>query len=341
MAMKSKKDDIVSITHKDLTARVAKIAEQSIAKNKAKTEPIPDNALLEVTESSSTQVRTVMRPVRHPQLDLFIADLFNIEASIYNEISSLEYPLFSLKSSKSTIIYSNEKLGFRMKIVPSAEFGTPTVYDADVWVYAISKLIKAAAEGKPIERTIRFTAYDFLVSTNRATTKQEYERLINSIKRLHYTSISTTHEWSKNHLRPKFVPVDVDQELRGFHYIEEYKIFRNKKTKRLEAIEITLPNWLFEAVEKRAVLKLSNDYFRISSPLHRRIYEISRKHCGRQPEFKISLAVLREKTASTSSPKLFKQMIKQLQSSDMPDYTFELDEYWDIVTIRPKQEECK
>ncbi len=337
--MKSKKDDIVSITHKDLTARVAKIAEQSIAKNKEKTETIPDNALLEVTESSSTQVRTIMRPVRHPQLDLFIADLFNIEANIYGEMSSLEFPLFSLKSSKNTITYSNESMGFFMKIVPSAEFGTPTVYDADVWVYAISKLIKAAAEGKHIERTIRFTAYDFLVSTNRDTAKKEYDRLINSIKRLHYTSISTTHEWSKMHIKPKFV--HVDQELRGFHYIDEYKIFRNKKTKRLEAIEITLPNWLFEAVEKRAVLKLSNDYFRISSPLHRRIYELSRKHCGRQPEFKISLAVLREKTASTSSPKLFKQMIKQLQNSDMPDYTFELDEYFDIVTIRPKQEECK
>lgn len=325
----------MSITHSShltLADRVKKIGEQSIAKNKAKTDTI------EVTESSSVKVKPVMRPTKHPQLDLFIADIFNISENIYNDMASLEFPLFSLKSSKEVRVYENKSIGFTLSITPSVTLGTPTIYDADVWIFAISKLIKAVNEGKPIDRTIRFTAYDFLISTNRDTSQKEYERLLTSLRRLHSTSITTTHEWSDIHKRPKFVPADTntDQLIKGFHFIDDYKIYRNKHTKKLEAIEITLSNWLFRAIEKRAVLKMSNDYFRISSPLHRRIYEISRKHCGNQPEFKISLAVLREKTASTATHKKFKQMIKQLQNSDMPDYTFELDEYFDIVTIRPK-----
>lgn len=279
--------------------------------------------------------KPVMRPIKHRQQDLFIADFFDLAGNFYGDMASLEFPIFALKSSKEVRTY--KRGDFKLQIIPSSQYGTPTIYDADLWIYAISKLIKAINAGEQVNPTIRFTAYDFLVTTERDTAKKEYDRLVTSLKRLHQSSMQTTHEWSKDSKKPKFVPVEIDAQIRGFHFIESYAIGRNKKTKRMEYIEIELPNWLYEAVEKRAVLKLSPDYFRIDKPLHRRLYEIARKHCGTsQPSFAISVKLLKEKTGSTSDIRKFRYQLKQLQASPLPEYDFKLDDYQDTVIITPR-----
>ena len=311
MAMKSKKDAIMSLTQKALLQKLTDI------------------------EKAFKEKRTVMKENKNIQQDLFLADEYAILNDFSQEMTALGYPIFALKSSKEERLY--QKDGFALSIRPGLN-GTPTIYDADVWVYAISKLIKAVNKGETIHRTIRFTAYDFLKITNRDTSKKEYERLIQSLQRLHETTLTTTHEWSKNHIKPKFLPVDVDKIARAFHFIDEYVIGRDKKTKKMDYIEITLPNWLFEAVEKRAVLKLSPKYFLISSPLHRRLYEIARRLCGSQDKAFISLKQLKERTGSTGDLRKFRYNIKQLKDTDMPDYVFTIDEKSDIVLITPKKE---
>jgi plasmid replication initiation protein len=39
---------------------------------------------------------------------------------------------------------------------------------------------------------------------------------------------------------------------------------------------------LYNAILAREVLTLNRDYFRLDGGLERRIYELARKHCGRQ-----------------------------------------------------------
>ena len=80
------------------------------------------------------------------------------------------------------------------------------------------------------------------------------------------------------------------------------------------------------------MLTLNRDYFRLGKPLERRIYELARKHCGRQSAWQISLDTLLKKSGSQSSLKLFRQMVKEIARHDhLPDYHLAFDEARDIV----------
>jgi plasmid replication initiation protein len=48
----------------------------------------------------------------------------------------------------------------------------------------------------------------------------------------------------------------------------------------------------------KSVLTLSRDYFRLRKPLERRIYELARKHCGRQRNGVSSVDTLLKKSGS-------------------------------------------
>ncbi len=86
-------------------------------------------------------------------------------------------------------------------------------------------------------------------------------------------------------------------------------------------VSVTLSEWLFRAVMANAVLTLSRDYFRLRKPLERRVYELARKHCGRQPEWRVSVPVLWKKSGSASPQRVFRRMIRDMVAADpLPDY---------------------
>ena len=93
----------------------------------------------------------------------------------------------------------------------------------------------------------------------------------------------------------------------------------------MSEIRINLSDWVFNAVLSREVLTLHRDYFRLRKPLERRMYELARKHCGKQDEWSISLDLLRKKCGSASSDKEFRRLVtiicdEDAQHSHMPDY---------------------
>ncbi len=97
-------------------------------------------------------------------------------------------------------------------------------------------------------------------------------------------------------------------------------------------VEIKLSDWVFTAIRSQEVLTLNRDYFRLGKPLERRIYELARKHCGRQSAWQISLEILLKKSGSQSSLKLFRQMVKNIARHDhLPDYRLAFDEERDVV----------
>ena len=105
------------------------------------------------------------------------------------------------------------------------------------------------------------------------------------------------------------------------------------------AVEVTLPDWLYRSVQASQVLTLSPDYFRIRKPLDRRIYELARKHCGSQPKWRVALAILHEKSGSTSPLRNFRGDIKKLaESGEMPDYRLDYDAQADAVTFYSRGE---
>jgi hypothetical protein len=107
----------------------------------------------------------------------------------------------------------------------------------------------------------------------------------------------------------------------------------------MSEIRINLSEWVFNAVVGREVLTLTRDYFRLRKPLERRMYELARKHCGRQDEWTISLDLLKKKCGSISSDKEFKRMVgliclEDVQHNHMPDYAVRMDENNIIFTNR-------
>lgn len=100
-----------------------------------------------------------------------------------------------------------------------------------------------------------------------------------------------------------------------------------------------MPEWLFRSVQAMQVVTLSRDYFRLRKPLDRRIYELARKHCGSQPKWRVALAILHEKSGSTSPLRNFRGDIKKLaESGEMPDYRLDYDAQADAVTFYSRGE---
>lgn len=82
------------------------------------------------------------------------------------------------------------------------------------------------------------------------------------------------------------------------------EVVRETRDGRMQEVEIKLSNWVFNAIRSKEVLTLHRDYFRLRKPLERRIYELARKHCGAQKEWRISLALLQKECGSNSTPRV-------------------------------------
>ena len=257
---------------------------------------------------------------KYRQQDFFVADIF--DASPKDERNSMEHPLFALRVGDMKERHYEHK-GYRVDVLPGYH-GLATIHDKDIWIYCISQLVEAMnREREDIKRTVRFTAYDFLVSTNRDTSGRAYERMADALNRLQSTTIHTNIE------------TDEYREKAGFSLVDSWKVIeRSRDDERMVAVEVTLPDWLFRSVQSMQVLTLSRDYFRLRKALDRRVYELARKYCGNQSKWRVSMEVLHKKTGSTSSVKEFRRAMKSLvQSNELPDYRVLFDEDTDMLTF--------
>ena len=269
--------------------------------------------------------RSPLLPDRHPQRDLFVCDI--VDAVPKGDMSSMEHPVFSLSTKPDMRPRRYERGGNWIEISPS-RYGIATVHDRDVLIYCISQCMAALNEGRQVQRSMRFKAYDLLVATNRQTSGRGYELLKDALRRLQGTQIETNlRQGGKEYFKI-------------FGLVESAQIVRETRDGRMLDVEITLSDWVWDAIENNNVLTMSRQYFQLRKPLERRLYELARKHCGMQPEWKIGLDTLREKCGSGSTDKEFRRLIGKIivdneQHDHMPDYTFTIE--GDNVVVRPKR----
>lgn len=262
-------------------------------------------------EGETKSVSQHLTPIKHPQQDFFIADIFDA-ISLQMDMASMEYPLFALKAGDSRVRKYHQK-GFDVVIAPNPVYGMATIHDKDIWVYCISKIMQAVKEESPVSRTVNFTLYDYLKTTNRSTGGKDYERAKDSLDRLRSTSITTNIETNER------------RESQGFGLIDSWRVVEEKDG-RMVRVSVTLPDWLYRSITSKSVLTISPDYFRLRKPLDRRIYELARKHCGHNSYWKFDLKTLHERSGSTASLKEFRKAIKSLaESNQLPDYSVEFD----------------
>ena len=263
----------------------------------------------------SEHVRSALLPDRHPQGDLFIADIF--DAAPKGDMASMEHPIFSVSTKPDRNIRRYENGEHWVEITPSVK-GLATVHDRDVLIYCISQLMAALNEGREISQIIRFAASDLLQATNRPTGGESYTRLRAALERLRGTTITTN------------ITTGNVEVMEGFGIIDSFKVVRETREGRMQELEVKLSDWVFSAIQAKEVLTLSRAYFRLRKPLERRFYEIARKHCGAQKEWKIGLNKLRAKSGSNSTEKEFRRLVSAIAEEDrahghMPDYSLSLE----------------
>ena len=265
--------------------------------------------------------RPPLLPDRHPTADFFICDV--LDAIPKDDMASMEHPIFSLSTRPDRRILRYENGGTMVEITPSMK-GLATIHDKDVMIYCISQLIAKINAGETPGQILHLKAYDLLVATNRETSGNGYRRLREAFERLTGTRIVTN------------IVTGGEETTRGFGLIDSWEIVRKTRDGRMVNVTVKLSDWMYRAIMAKSVLTLHRDYFRLRRPLERRVYEIARKHCGHQLEWKISLDLLLKKCGSTSPRRVFKKMIKKLVEHDhLPDYTVGLDD--EIVLFRSRE----
>jgi plasmid replication initiation protein len=255
--------------------------------------------------------------------DFLVCDVF--DASPKDDLGTMEHPLFSLSTRPDRRILSYAHNGVSVKVVPSVR-GRATIHDKDILIYCISQLMAAVNAGRAISRNLQLKAHDLLVATKRDISGDSYARLLEALERLAGTRITTNMATGG---------IEVTS---GFGLIESWKILRTAPNGqngagRMISVMITLSEWLFRAVQSKSVLTLSRDYFSLRKPLERRIYELARKHCGRQPEWRIGLAVLHKKSGSAAPLRVFRAAVRRMIVDDnLPDFEMS-EEPGDLICL--------
>ncbi|KAA0676145.1 RepB family plasmid replication initiator protein [Roseomonas genomospecies 6] len=230
----------------------------------------------------------------------------------------MEFPFFSLQKPRlmDPIEYEDDEVQIR---VSPGERGVATIWDKDVLIYVASLINDRIERGLPVSRTVHFPAHDLLKLTHRGTGKQAYELLKDALFRLRSTTITTT------------IKSGGETKDRGFGWIDSFEIVRRERADGkmvMQAVEVTLNDWMFKAIVKdRRVLTISPSYFEIDGGLERRVYELARKHCGHQDEWRIGLERLAKKCGARSELRFFKRdVLKIIERGSLPDYTIQMEQ---------------
>jgi plasmid replication initiation protein len=255
--------------------------------------------------------------IRHTDRKFFLADLFGY--ALKDDGVSMEVPIFTLSTRPDLSVWEwQSKDGSKyIKVVPSV-LGRATQSDKDILIYIVSQLVEGLNQGMDDarNRTVRFTVYNFLVTTNRGTSGDDYQRLQQALERLAGTRITTDIKTGGKRIKQGFGIID------EWHVIEKSPIHRH-----MVAVEVTLSYWLCNAIQAFEVLTLHPSYFRLRKPLAKRLYELARKHVGTKAQWSISLELLWGKTGSKSTLREFRRAVRSIEADNsLPEYELLLGE---------------
>jgi len=252
------------------------------------------------------------RAIRQQEFDLFVPRMGELRLKDQREV--MERPFFALSKRKrlKPIEYTSPDGDVWVHVSANPRFGIATIWDADILIWATSRLNQMREAGSnDIPRTIHTSAYELLRAIRRDTGGKGYKELEAALERLQSTVIETSIRAPKRNKRAQF------------GWLDEFVLETDAATGASKGISLTLSNWVYEGLLKeRSLLTLHPDYFTLSGGVERAIYRIARKHAGDQPDgWVCRVSVLHEKTGSESPLKQFAYLLKKIVAADdLPDY---------------------
>ena len=223
----------------------------------------------------------------------------------------MEFPFFDLskRSRTKAITFDDGKVKISVK---APDGNIATIYDKDILIYIASLMVAKINNGETPGQTFTFTAHDYMRVTGKNSSGRGYEQIVGAIERLQGTQIKTNIETG-------------GQGQTGFFsWLEKghinYTVNKGGK-KMMKSITIRVCDFIYRSIlTDGRFLTYHPAYFDLA-PLERRVYEIARKHCGRQDGFKISLGKMHAKTGSDAALRTFKKNLTEIIERDsIPEY---------------------
>ena len=227
----------------------------------------------------------------------------------------MAYPFFSLAKSKrlAPIDFRAGAVSIRVEATP--EHGMATIWDADVLIWAASQIVNARDAGFSTSRLMASTPYEILTFVGRGISARDYQRLKAGLDRLQATTVATSIRQSTERRRHRF------------SWINEWKETADANGRTL-GIELILPDWFYSGLINDAlILTIDRQYFALTGGLERWLYQIVRKHGGRQEHgWSFDFAYLHAKSGSLSSLKHFAYDIRDIvRRQPLPGYSLTIE----------------
>lgn len=229
------------------------------------------------------------------QLDLFIFSIADFRFRDQRE--TMERPFFSLAKGKRLKPIEYDSGGIVVKVQPHQDYGMATIWDADILIWAASRLIEIKNSGRnDIPEELHFHPHDLLKAIRRDVGGDHYKRLYEALMRLRTTNIKTNIRAPRGR---QFADFSWISEVRGL-------VDENDQPK---GMSIVLSKWFRDGViEKGGVLAIDPAYFSIKGGRERWLYRVARKHAGDAgPEgFAMYLSTLFDKSGAEGTYRRFK-----------------------------------
>ena len=256
-------------------------------------------------------------PAKDQQLDFFVPPLHDIP--VKDGIGIMDVAVFRLSKKqprKGELI--RYELSDAVIEVSSGGHGMATIYDYDIVLMVISQLAHAVKQyrrgtGEKPGRQYHIHSSDIFKFCRLSDGGKQYEILDGALKRLQGTFITITSENEKKSTR----------RTGYFPLLGGAKVISRTDTGRIGRLEITIPDWIYEAVEKHddpEVLTVNPDYFLLNKGIARFIYRLARKAAG-QNDATYTFKSIHMRSGTTREFRKFSHELRQLIKADsLPDY---------------------
>jgi len=294
--------------------------------------PIPESEieLFLLAESKKTEKKSNDKGIEKKKKKKLPTDILEFDPRDMMEV--MEVPFLALSKNRTKpIVYESKDGKTKIKVSAHRAHYLASIYDWDIILLVSSKMqeiINSSSDIPP--KTIIIPRHELLKSLHKHNGKKEEKDIKASLSRLKSTLIETT-------IRNENGKYDA-----GFGFLDSWGYTEREDIKE---IRITISQWLYDGIcKKGSLLKVSQEYFDITSGLKKFLYRTARKHVGNNNYWEFSIEKLYEKSASEQEFKKFKYKLKKaVIDNDIPSYFLEWieDETRTSVRFTNKRKELK
>jgi plasmid replication initiation protein len=217
----------------------------------------------------------------------------------------MAYPYFSLTKQKRTkaLHFVNQTGDIEIKVEGIASYGIANIHDADILLWLSAEIRRHYERTGEVIYRVLFSPHKMLKQIGRGKGGAQIKRLPKALKRLSRTHIETT------------VRTEHQEKASDFSWLIGWHTSVNRQTGEPTKLwSATVHPWLVQGIiQDHNILTLNPDYYRLSSGLEKRLYQIARKHAGKQSfGFVISMETLHAKVGSGGVLKYFARDVRTI-----------------------------